>query len=312
VPITEPIHSAEFELAALAGRGSFAEVWKVRERKTGQWLALKCLRSDCANPGVARTIFENEAEVARHIESEFVVALHDARLEADPPYLLLEWLCGTTLETRLVAQKSLSCREAIWIARQCAQGMHALLVAGYAHGDIKPSNIFLRDDGSVKLIDLGFVRPDKQRTPAIDGALATALTGTPDYLAPEALVPGDSGGVARDIYSLGVTLFRMLTGSLPFSGDSISEVLRQHQQSLSPKLRSLAPGVPREISEFVHRLLAKQPLRRGGGLAWLVHALLGLELLLLEEVMPYVREKRHEWTRHASSIGSRAGVTENR
>jgi serine/threonine-protein kinase len=296
------IPSGDFELAALAGRGAFAEVWKVRDRSTGEWLALKKLRADSANPGVARRIIINEAEVARKIDSEFVVALREARLDADPPYLVLEWLDGWSLEARLMSEKSLSCRDAIWIARQCAQGMHSLLVCGYAHGDIKPSNIFLAEDGRVKLIDLGFARPDRLRTPEIADGLEATLTGTPEYLAPEALVAGDPGGVARDVYSLGVTLFRMLTGVLPFSGDSVSEVLRQQRQSLSPRLRSLAPGVPREISEFVHRLLSKDPVRRGEGLHWLVHQLVGLELLELSKVAPQYLQRHQELACVSSAI----------
>src|SRR5262249_32699990 len=94
-------------------------------------------------------------------------------------------------------------------------------------------------------------------------------------------VHGDTGGVARDVYSLGVTLFRMLTGTLPFKGQSVADILRQHQQSLPPRLRSLAPDVPREVSGLVQRLLSKQPLRRGGGLLWLIDELIGLELSLL-------------------------------
>lgn len=287
-------NAQEFELTALAGHGSFADVWKVRDARTGEWQALKRLRGDCANAAVARRILENEAEVACKVDSEYVVRIRRACLDADPPYLVLEWLAGTTLEARLSAEKKIPCREAMWIARQCAQGMHALLTAGYTHGDIKPSNIFLLNDGRVKLIDLGFARPDRLRSPEVAGSFGGTLAGTPEYLAPEALVPGDGGGVARDVYSLGVTLFRMLTGLLPFSGESVSEVLRQHQQSRSPRLRSLAPEVPREIAEFVHRLLAKQPIRRGGGLAWLVHDLIGLELSLLPEALGSMEETENE------------------
>jgi serine/threonine-protein kinase len=159
--------------------------------------------------------------------------------------------------------------------------MHDLLIAGYTHGDIKPSNIFLCDDGTVKLIDLGFARADRIHPVDLGGASARTVTGTPEYMAPETLISGNAGGAARDVYSLGVTLYQMLTGSLPYQADSVAEVLRQHQQSLAPRLRSLAPDVPREVDEFVHRLLSKQPLRRGGGLSWLVRELIGLELSLL-------------------------------
>jgi serine/threonine-protein kinase len=266
---------------ALAERGTYAEVWQVRHRPTGQLLALKQLRPDRDDQSAARRILENEAEVAEAVGSEFVVRLVSAQLDPEPPYLLLEWLSGRTLEARLADEQRLFCREAVWVARQCAQGMHALLIAGWTHGDIKPSNIFLFNDGSVKLIDLGFARPD--RLPATDLAdeHRPTLTGTPEYLAPESLLAGESSGVARDVYSLGVTLYRMLTGTLPFSGETVVEVVRQHQGSLPPRLRALAPEVPREVEELVQRLLSKQPLRRGVGLAWLIRDLIGLELQLL-------------------------------
>jgi serine/threonine protein kinase len=285
-PALEMPAREDLEIISLAGRGTFADVWQVRDRRTGQILALKELRTDRNDPPAARRVLENEAEVAAKIDSAHVVKVLHNRLEAQPPYLLLEWLPGKTLEARLTTEHRLFCREALWIARQCAQGLHALLVAGYAHGDIKPSNIFLLDDGTVKLIDLGFARADRRSAPDLTGMPAATLAGTPEYLAPEALLPmalftGDSGVVARDVYSLGVTLYRMLAGALPFQSESTVEVLRQHQGALPRPLRSLAPDVPREVSELVQRLLAKQPLRRGGGLSSLIHDLIGLELCLL-------------------------------
>src|SRR4029077_16305796 len=101
-------------------------------------------------------ILENEAEISCKVSSEHVVKMIQTGFDAEPAFLILEWLSGKTLEARLAAAPKLFCREALWIARQCAQGMHALLVSGYTHGDIKPSNVFVGDDGMVKLIDLGF------------------------------------------------------------------------------------------------------------------------------------------------------------
>jgi serine/threonine protein kinase len=278
---TTPRDVDEFEMLALAGRGTFADVWQVRDPHTGEFHALKKLRTDLPDQPAARRILANEAEAAGKLTSPHVVRLAAEFLDADTPCLVLEWLAGRTLETRLVADTRIFCREALWIARQCVQGMHALLLAGFSHGDIKPSNIFLCDDGTVKLIDLGFARPDRIVARELADPAGPSVAGTPEYMAPEALVRGESGGIARDVYSLGVTLYRMLTGSLPFNGMTIVEVLREHQQSIPPRLRSQAPEVPREVSEFVHRLLSKQPLRRGGGLSWLIRELIGLELLVL-------------------------------
>jgi serine/threonine-protein kinase len=277
----EPPRREDFELIRLAGRGTYAEVWQVRYRPTGTLLALKQLRTDRDNRPAARRILENEAEVAGKVNSEFVVRLVHPQLNANPPYLILEWLAGRTLEARLASGQRLFCREALWIARQCAQGMHALLVAGHMHGDIKPSNIFLSDDGAAKLIDLGFARSDRLLATDLAREPARHLTGTPEYLAPETLLAGDSNGVGRDIYSLGVTLYQMLTGALPFTGENVGDVLRQHQGSVPHRLRALAPDVPREVDELVLRLLSKQPLRRGAGLSWLIRELIGLELMLL-------------------------------
>jgi serine/threonine-protein kinase len=280
--IGRPSFAAGFDLLALAGRGSFAEVWKVRHQISGEIFALKQLRADRIDQPAARRMLENEAEIGRQVSSEFVVKIYDVRLDATHPYILLEWLTGQTLATCLLTRKRLFCKEALWIARQCAQAMHSLLVAGNTHGDIKPSNIFVREDGAVKLIDLGFARPDRLTVTELVDPAGGTLQGTPEFLAPETLVPRNSPrgsvGIARDIYSLGVTLYRMLTGCLPFQGETVADVLRQHQQMIPVPLRALAPEVPREVGELVHRLLSKEPLRRGAGLSWLIHDLIGLEL----------------------------------
>ena len=285
VAASPPSQSLDFDLVGIAGRGSFAEVWQVLQHPTGEVFALKQLRADRLDQPVARQILENEAEIGSKVACEHVVKVCKARTDAVPPYLLLEWLSGQTLEARLSTSKKLFCGESLWIARQCAQGMHSLLIAGFTHGDIKPSNIFICNNGNVKLIDLGFARPDQLSAADLEHSPGRALTGTPDYLAPEALAQpnssGRSSGLSRDIYSLGATLYRMLTGSLPFQGETVADVLRQHQKSIPVPLRTLAPEVPREVSDLVHRLLSKEPLRRGNGLSWLIRELIGLELDVL-------------------------------
>jgi serine/threonine-protein kinase len=281
---------SHYELLALAGRGTFAEVWQVREPQTGQIFALKQLRPEWVERLAARQLLKNEAEVGSKVSSEYVARVHECELETSSPYILLEWLSGQTLEAHLTRGQRLPCHEALWIARQCAQAMHSLLVAGYTHGDIKPSNIFICDDGAAKLIDLGFARPDQMLDLDFSHSDHGPLTGTPEYLAPESLLPGHPRDIARDVYSLGITLYRMLTGALPFQGETIADILQQQQQSQPTRLRSLAPEVPREVAEFVHRLLAKEPLRRGNGLSWLIHELIGLELSLLDASEPAISE----------------------
>ena len=281
---TQTAHAAiasRFDLLALAGRGTFAEVWQVRDRRTGRIHALKRLREDRQDQKAAWQILENEAEIGGRVSSPQLARVEEACLDADLPYLVLEWLSGRTLESRLIAERKLLCRDALWIGRQCAQGLHALVKAGFTHGDIKPSNIFLCADGVVKLIDLGFARPDRQAASELAEGDERKIVGTPEYMAPETMAAVESGGPARDVYSLGVTLYRMLTGVLPFQGQTAGEILKQQQQAVPQRLRSLAPHVPGEVDDLVTRLLSKQPLRRGRGLSWLIHDLIGLELSYL-------------------------------
>lgn len=282
VPAAGGAGSDDVELIALAGRGAFAEIWKVRDRRTGKFLARKQLLADWQSKPVGLRLLENEAEVGEAVSSEFIVPLHGVHLEASPPHLLFDWMDGVTLEACLLQQGALPWREAIWIARQCAQGMHDLLNHGYLHGDIKPANIFVCEDGAVRLIDLGFARRDAGGSADVtveEGFLA----GTPEYMAPELLVPGQPVSITRDTYSLGVTMYRMLTGRLPFQGDHPAEIMRNQRESVPQTIRTLAPQAPPEAVSLVQRLLSKQPLRRGGGLHWLIRELIGLELKALHE-----------------------------
>lgn len=275
-------HVPHLDVLALAGRGAFGEVWLVKDRANGRLYALKQVRPDCPNPAAARQLLWNEAEVGRRVTSDHVVRVVDAHLQVQPPYILQEWLSGESLECRLTRDGQLPAALAVWIARQCAQGMYDLLRAGLTHGDIKPANIFLCRSGAVKLIDLGFARPDQRIVDDLADSSRT-LSGTPEYLAPEALVPDECTAVGKDVYSLGVTLYRMLTGVLPFAGDSLADVVRQQKESRPQRLRAIAPHVPPEVEDLVERLLAKQPLRRGSNLRGLVQELVALELLTIDD-----------------------------
>ena len=273
---------SDYEFLQLAGKGQFAEVWQVREKPTGRVVAFKQLLLQWESHPTARQLLENEAEIGQQIRSPYVVRVLGAQTETAPFYSLLEWLDGTSLEQLLEIQPQFSERRAIWIARQAAQGLLDLSEAGFSHGDVKPANICLLEDGRLKLLDLGFARP-LQNTASEGGneGKPASLTGTPEYLAPEALTANPVDLVAKDIYSLGVLLYRMLAGRLPFQSESLPEILRQQQRSVAAPLRSLAPHVTRETIDLVERLLAKQPLRRGVRWQDVVRELVARELAVL-------------------------------
>jgi len=273
-PVARPASvPSGYDIVAHAGQGTFCDIWQARDRRTGESCALKCLRTEWQDHRTARKLLENEAEIGRSVSSPHVVRVIDAYLKVPPRCVVLERLSGRSLEAELTARGPLPCNDALWIVRQCAQGLLDLHHAGFAHGDVKPANIFLCDDGAAKLIDLGFARA--LRVPGDDRTLDDrgCLTGTPEYMAPESLSPALRDGASKDIYGLGVTFYRLLSGRLPFHGNDAGDILRQQQRSLPPPLRTIAPHIPREIADLAERLLSKQPFRRASGLAGLIREL---------------------------------------
>jgi serine/threonine protein kinase len=225
-----------------------------------------------------RQLLVNEAAAGQAVASRHVVHVERAEQEASPPFNLLEWIDGQTLELRLAQQRRMPAGTAVWIARQCAQGLNDLAGVGYAHGDVKPQNIFVGDGGEVKLIDLGFAQPLAESPPTRH---SHSMTGTPEYMAPESFSRGIINPVLRDIYSLGVTLYQMLSGRLPFESTNTRQVLRLHCTTRPPRLESLCEGVPADLFDLVRRLLAKQPIRRPQSYASLIRELTSLELATL-------------------------------
>lgn len=271
---------AAYELIHVAGIGHFAEVWKAREHLSGRIVAVKRLLPEWRENRAARRLLENEAEVGRQISDPHVVRVRDASREASPPFVVLEWLEGESLAERLEKTPQLSPRAALWIVRQCAQGLQALAAAGYCHGDIKPANLWCTPPCGIKLIDLGFASALSQPGQRREGR-PTVLTGTPEYLAPETVVPGSGDLLAKDQYSLGVLLYQLLTGRLPFAGDSVADVMRRQQSVIPTPLRAFAPTVSREVAQCAERLLSKQPLRRSSSWPSLVRELISLEIATL-------------------------------
>ena len=146
------------------------------------------------------------------------------------------------------------------------------------HGDIKPSNIFLSPQGHVTLLDLGFARHRDEK-----GDRSRLVSGTGYYLAPEHVSVAYCPDIRSDIYSLGVVLYQMLAGRLPLEGATFEEIAIAHKQTVPPNLRRVVSHVPPRVAELVHRMLAKDPLRRPQSPAELVAELVRLEIETFSE-----------------------------
>jgi len=168
---------------------------------------------------------------------------------------------------------------ALWMARQVVEALEALHAAGWMHGDVKPGNVFVSPEGHVTLLDLGFARRRDETGSAVD----RLLTGTCNYMAPELITSALRADIRSDVYSLGVVLFELLAGRLPFTGESLAELATKHRQSRPPNLRRLAPHLPQAVVELVQQMLAKDPLRRPQTPRELIDRLVGLEIATFSE-----------------------------
>ena len=251
-----------WELVRLAAEGSLAHVYQARpagaSAECEPAYAVKILRPPWQVDARAVALFRREAQVGQAVAHPHLVSVLAAHVTTPPYYLVMPWLDGATLAQQLRGKRPLPMPTILWIARQVAEGLAALHDAGWIHGDVKPANIIVSAEGHVTLLDLGFARRPEETGSAVD----RCILGTVSYLAPETITSAFGTDIRSDIYSLGVVLFHLLSGRLPFEGRTLADLVEQHQQARPPALRRLLPDLPGEIAQLVHTMLAKEPLRR--------------------------------------------------
>ncbi len=220
--------------------------------------ALKLLRSEWQADRRALALLRREIQVSRRVLHPRLAPVLAAEIETPPFYLVMPLLEGSSLAGPLASSRALDLPLVFWIARQTAEAIVALEAAGWMHCDVKPGNVHLAPSGHVTLLDLGFATPTTENAHIVD----RPLLGTLNYMAPELLYSSSGGSVRSDVYSLGVTLFELLTGRLPFDADDVAELAVQHRQELPGDLRSRQPRIPLRAARLVQQMLAKEPLRR--------------------------------------------------
>jgi serine/threonine-protein kinase len=197
-----------------------------------------------------------------------------------PPYYVVEpRLVGCTVSQLIGGEARPALSVVVWIIRQTAEALDALYRGGWMHADVKPANIFVSPHGHATLLDLGFARR------LHDGRLSSGhafvdrqVCGTPSYIAPELFTSRGTPDIRSDIYSLGVTLYELVTGTRPLEGTSLAELAHEHLTTRPSDLRRIAPQAPDQLSQLVAEMLAKDPLRRPHTPAELIERLVSLEI----------------------------------
>lgn len=246
---------SRYELGELLGEGGTARVFRARDRKTGETVALKVLRAESCKDPTMRARFVQEAKMLCSFDCEHIVRGRRAAREGDVVYCAMELIEGDCLQDRIGPGRPLDEELALRVVMQIGEALAYLHGRGLVHRDVKPGNIMLENSGRAVLIDLGFAVPARRVGGGEEEATTTA--GTAHYISPEQ-ARGRELDVRADIYSLGATLYHLVTGSLPFSGASHEEVLaKQVREALSSRaIRDM--GLSAQTHYFIEKMMAKE------------------------------------------------------
>ena len=246
-----------YEIVAELGKGAMGVVYKARHVTSGRMTALKVLPLRLAAKTQYLERFKREAMALMRLEHENIVRAYDFGGSEDYYYLALEFVEGETLDKVLQREVCLTERQALDIGRQVARGLACAAAHGVIHRDVKPENIILSNQGVAKLVDFGIVKLEDLEEGTI--TVTGTTVGTPYYIAPEQARGDDELDVRSDLYSLGITLFHLATGRVPFTGKSQGAILVRHILEEVPDPRSVRSDLSESFAGILHRLTRKRP-----------------------------------------------------
>jgi serine/threonine protein kinase len=267
------------------GTGGMGAVYLAEHPLIGKRVALKVIHRELANNREVVQRFFQEARAVAKIGNEHIVEIHDFGITPENDHFyIMEYLEGQTLASVIGREKVLDIRRALHIGAQIASALGAAHAAGIIHRDLKPDNVMLTtrlgDTDFVKLLDFGLAKMFAADNASAVKTAAGVLLGTPQYMSPEACESRSGIDHRTDIYALGILLFQMMCGKLPFDGETMGEVLVKQVTQLPPPPRGLNPQIPPSVEQIVLRCLAKQPDSRLPTMAALREALLDPERYL--------------------------------
>ena len=231
-------------------------LYHARDTVRHREVALKVMSADVLEDEDARARFHHEARLAARLQHRNIVKVFEFGEDGDLPFIAMEFLRGQTLAERLLVGEAMPLATKLDVVIQVCDGLQCLHEAGVVHRDVKPANIWLLEDGGVKLLDLGIAKHA-----GVNLTQQGSVVGSAAYMSPEQLAGHAVDGRA-DIFSAGVVLFELLSGRKPFWADSITAVMMKVLHEAAPDIRELAPGISADLAQTVEMALQKDPAKR--------------------------------------------------
>jgi serine/threonine-protein kinase len=247
-----------YRLEERLGSGGMAMVYRARDLTLERTVAIKILRKNLSENSEFRSRFHQEAKAAANLSHPNIVTVHDFGFYASQLFIVMEYVPGSDLKTLMQQKRPFDLPEAISLIAQACAGLGYAHRAGLVHCDVKPQNMLVTPDRRLKVVDFGIARllasisPDER---------SEVVWGSPQYFSPEQAA-GSAPSPASDVYSLGVILYEMLAGRLPFVATTPQELARLHREALPPSPRRYNPLIPIPLEQIMLKVLAKEPSSR--------------------------------------------------
>jgi tRNA A-37 threonylcarbamoyl transferase component Bud32 len=294
----------QYLLLEKLGQGGMGAVYKARHTRLEKIVAIKILPRDRMSDAAAVARFSREMKTVGQLHHANIVGAHDAGEADGVHFLVMEYVAGVDLSARLKQAGPLPWAETCDAIRQAAVGLQYAHEHGIVHRDIKPANLMLTQDGVVKVTDLGLARLGPEHL-ADEELTGSQVMGTADYMAPEQALNTHKADARADIYSLGCTLHRLVTGQALYNGQTVMEKILAHRERPIPSLRAARPEVPPALDKILARMLAKRPDDRYQTMNALVA---DLEALLAPKMAAAPLHRRHMAIAMAAGVFAVAGA----
>ena len=261
-----------YQIIEELGQGGMGRVYKALDKEVDEKIAIKLLRPEIAADIKTIDRFRNELKLARKIAHKNVCRMYDLNREENTYYITMEFVPGEDLKSFLKRSKQLTPSTIVTVGKQVCEGLGEAHRLGVVHRDLKPQNIMIDKEGNVRIMDFGIARSLSGKGVTAEGV----IIGTPDYMSPEQ-VEGTGIDHRSDIYSLGVVLYEMAAGHVPFEGETALSVAMKHKDELPKSPREFNPQMPGDLCSIILKCLEKDKNRRYQSSGELFNALVGFE-----------------------------------